>query len=79
MLNKKLLKSKMALYGDNNGTLAEAIGCSPQRFSAKINGTDGAEFVQSEIQIIKERYNLENNEAMDIFFAEDVSEEDTKD
>lgn len=66
-INKNLLKSKMALYGDNNETLAEALGISPQRLSAKINGTNNAEFTQSEIQIIKERYNLTDNEVVEIF------------
>lgn len=67
-ININLLVSKMALYGDNNKSLANALGISPQRLSAKKNGTNGAEFTQGEIQIIKERYNLTNDEVTEIFF-----------
>ena len=47
-MNKRLFKSKMALYGDSNATLAAAIGISPQRCSAKLNGTNGAEYTQKD-------------------------------
>lgn len=66
-VDKQKLRSKMALHGDTNATLAEAINISPQRLSAKINETGGAEFTQGEIQGIKERYHLTNDEAADIF------------
>ena len=59
----------MALYGDNNETLAKALNLSPQRLSAKKNNTNGAEFTQTEIQIIKERYNLTDAEVIDIFLS----------
>jgi len=62
------MKSKMVLHGDTNATLAKAIGLSAQRLSAKINETNGAEFTQSEIQKIKERYSLTLQEADEIFF-----------
>ncbi len=68
-MNARLLRSKMILYGDTNATLASALGISPTRFSAKINETDGAEFVQSEIEKIKTRYNLTAQDVVDIFFA----------
>lgn len=68
-MNTKLLRSKMVLHDDNNITLAEALGISPQRFSAKINETSGAEFTQGEITIIKNRYGLTNDETNDIFFC----------
>lgn len=68
-MNKNLLVSKMKLYGDTNATLASAIGISAQRFSAKLNGYQGAEFNQGEIQKIRERYNLTDNEIVHIFFA----------
>lgn len=72
-MNKRMLKSKMALFGDTNATLANVIGISPQRFSAKINGTDGADFTREEMRIIKERYSLSAEEIENIFFAELVS------
>ena len=68
-VNKQLLWSKMALYGDTNEDLAKALDLSPQRLSAKINSTNGAEFTQSEISIIKERYNLTDAEVVDIFLS----------
>lgn len=68
-MNKNLLVSKMKLHGDTNASLAEKVGCSPQRFSAKINGTNGAEFTQGEIQTIRDSYNLTNDEVTDIFFT----------
>ena len=69
-LNKKLLKAKMIIYGDTNESLASAIQLSPQRLSAKINETNGAEFTAGEIKIIIKRYNLTADEVFDIFFAE---------
>lgn len=68
-MNAKLLRSKMVLYGDTNATLADALGISAQRFSAKINETNGAEFTKSEIAIIRNRYNLTPEEVVEIFFA----------
>lgn len=67
-MNKNMFVSKMKLYGDNQTALAEGIGLSVQRLNAKINETGGAEFTQGEIQRIKERYNLTNDEVNDIFF-----------
>ncbi len=72
-MNKRLLKSKMVLFGDTNATLATAIGISPQRLSAKINQTDGADFTRAEIECIKNRYHLTVKEVIHIFFAEEVS------
>ena len=71
-MNTNKLRAKMALFGDTGSTLAEAIGISQQRFSAKLNGKD-AEFTQGEIQTIKDRYNLTAEEVDDIFFNIKVS------
>lgn len=67
-LNKNQLRSFMALNGDNDGKLAEYLGMSRSRFSAKINETGGAEFNQGEISKIKQRYNLTADEIDSIFF-----------
>ena len=67
------MKSIMVLHGDTSAVLAGAIGVSPQTFSAKINERNGAEFTQSEISKIRERYNLSPEEVDDIFFKEKVS------
>lgn len=68
-MNANILRSKMKLFGDTNASLADAIGCSAQRLSAKINETNDAEFNQGEIKAIKERYNLSHEEVDAIFFA----------
>lgn len=72
-MNKNQLRSFMVLNGDNDGKLAEYLGLSRSRFSAKINETGGAEFNQGEISKIKQRYNLTANEIDSIFFDQRVS------
>ena len=67
-LNKNKLVSKMKWHGDTQADLAEYIGISLQRFNAKLNETDGAEFTQGEIRKIIEKYKLTSNEVMEIFF-----------
>ena len=59
----------MVLFGDTQGDLAEALDISQQRLSAKMNETNGAEFNQREIRIIRERYNLTAEELSLIFFV----------
>lgn len=68
-MNKLLLKSHMAKRGDTQAVLAEAMGLSLSRLNAKINGTGGAEFTQTEIAFISERYKLSGSETMRIFLA----------
>ena len=77
-MNPNKLRSKMVLFGDTNTTLGKALGIAYQTFSAKINTTNGAEFTQGEIQIMKDRYNLTAEEIDEIFFNQEVSCEDTK-
>lgn len=72
-MNTNKLRSIMALHGDTGNDLAEALSLSPQRFSAKLNEKNGAEFTQGEIQIIKGRYILDAKEIDDIFFNFNVS------
>lgn len=67
MINKNLLKSKMALFGDNQGDLANALGISQQTLSLKMNGVNGANFNVDEIKIIKTKYNLTTEEVDEIF------------
>ncbi|MBR3805101.1 MAG: XRE family transcriptional regulator [Clostridia bacterium] len=66
-MNKKLLESKMKLFGDSNVTLAKFLGITPQSLSSKKN--ESSEFRQSEIVKIKERYKLSTEEVNNIFFA----------
>lgn len=67
-MNKQLLRSIMALYGDMNKDLAEWLGISEQSVSAKINER-GSEFKQGEIAKIQKRYDLSPEQVINIFFA----------
>ena len=68
-MNKAKYRSKMALFSDTNESVANFLGITPQRNSAKVNGTHGAEYTQSEIAKLKERWKLTAREVDDIFFA----------
>lgn len=72
-MNKQKLESIMKLHSDTGGTLAKTLGIARSTFSAKINETNGAEFTQSEIATIKDRYKLSANEVDEIFFELKVS------
>ena len=67
-MNKNKLDSKRKWFGDTQEELANYVGISPQRFSAKANQVDGAEFTQGEIKKIKRRYHLTPTEVDEIFF-----------
>lgn len=73
-MNTTLLKSIMTKNNDTQKTLAEFLGLSLSRLNAKINETGGAGFNQHEIAAIVERYHLTGAEAMDVFFAKEVSD-----
>lgn len=70
-MNKAMLESKMKLFGDTGGSLADYLGISRSTLSAKINAK--AEFTQKEISLIKTRYNLTADEVDGIFFTSEVS------
>lgn len=72
-MNKRLLKSIMARFGDTGASLAKALGISETRFSAKINEKNGAEFTKSEIGEMIDRYNLTSSDVCNIFFSKEVS------
>ena len=72
-MNKNLLQSLLAKYGDTQQTLANLLGLSLSRTNAKINSKDGAEFTQTEIGIIKQHYNLTPGEINSIFFTMKVT------
>lgn len=76
-MNSKLFRSVMVLNGDTNSSLADFLGISEQSVSNKIN-ENGTEFKQGEIAKIKARYNLDSDMVDRIFFAEEVSNLDTK-
>ncbi len=68
-MNKNLLRSIMVLHDDTNAKLADYLGITQNRLSAKMNEWNGAEFTQSEICKIKERYELDAEKINEIFFA----------
>lgn len=67
-MNKKLLRSIMALRGETNRDLANILGITEQSVSAKMN-ENGSEFKQGEISIIRAHYNLTPEQITNIFFA----------
>lgn len=68
-MNKNRLEAVMKLHGDTGTSLAVYLGMARSTFSAKINETNGAEFTQNEISNIKEKYDLQPEEIVAIFFA----------
>lgn len=67
-MQKNELVSVMKKHGDIQSDLADYIGISLQRFNAKLNEKDGAEFTKGEIAKIKQKYNLTADEVDRIFF-----------
>lgn len=76
-MNKLKLESVMRLHGDTGTSLAKFLNIARTTFSAKINETNGAEFTQSEISMIRKKYNLCPDDVIAIFFNENVSKLDT--
>lgn len=72
MNNSRMLKGIITMNDGSQSVLAEAMGLSLSRLNAKINETD-AEFTQSEIAFIRDRYRLSKSQVCDIFFARNVS------
>ena len=72
-MNKAKYRSKMALFGDTNESIARYLGITPQTNSAKVNNTHGAEYSQGEIAKLKVRWALSAKEVDEIFFADLVS------
>lgn len=70
-MNKQKFVGIMYENGDNQGKLAGAMDISLSRLNAKINGS--GEFSQSEIQFIKDRYDLDADKVDEIFFTPPVS------
>ena len=72
-MNMLRLESVMRLHGDTGTSLAAYLGMARSTFSAKINETNGAEFTQGEISMIKNKYNLDAVDIDSIFFDQKVS------
>ena len=68
-MNSNLLKSVIMRNGETQTILAEAMGIPVSALNQRINGK--IEFRRSEINFIKNRYNMTADET-DIIFFEDV-------
>lgn len=66
-MNKQALKGLITTHDKSQEALANAMGLSLSRLNAKIN-ENKAEFTQSEIAFIRDRYGLNKIEVNDIFF-----------
>lgn len=66
-MNSIELEVEMKRHGDTGDTLAQFLNMTPQTFSAKKNGIK-SEFTQKEISSIKERYELDSERIVEIFF-----------
>lgn len=77
-LNKRKLEAVMKLHGDTGTSLAKFLNMARPTFSAKINETNGAEFTQREIAMIREKYALSPRDVVAIFFDSKVSQKDIK-
>ena len=66
-MKKNELRSTMAKYGDNNQTLAQALGITPAAFSVKINGKRA--FSVKDISVMIDRYDLTGDDVTRIFFT----------
>lgn len=77
MPNKKLLKSKMVLFGDTVEQLADYLGQSRGNVNNKINGITA--FSLQDVSAISKRYNLTNAEVYEIFIKRGDEDEQTDD
>jgi len=76
-MNKNELEAIMKRFGDTQETLADALGISRVCLNSKINERNNASFTQPEIQRIKARYDLTCTQLEEIFFNQNVSNQDT--
>ncbi|MBQ0079725.1 MAG: hypothetical protein KBS66_07550 [Eubacterium sp.] len=67
-MNKALFMACLVKHGDTQKSLADALGLSLSRLNAKINARDGADFTQTEMQCIIDRYKLGPMDTAEIFF-----------
>ncbi len=70
-MNTTLFKTHMTKNQDTQAKLAEDMSIAQSALSMRINGK--TEFRQSEINFIRKRYNLSDQETIDVFFNDKVS------
>lgn len=66
-MNMNLLRYFMGINGDNQSTLAEALGMQQSALSARMNGK--TDFRKNEMEAIRKRYDLDAEKMQEIFFA----------
>lgn len=66
-MNSKLFRSIMLLHDDTDKSLAEYLNISERSVNSKINERN-AEFKQSEISAIIQKYSLTDEQVRSIFF-----------
>lgn len=66
-MNMNLLRYFMGINGDNQSTLAEALGMQQSALSARMNGK--TDFRKNEMEAIRKRYDLDAEQMQEIFFA----------
>lgn len=74
-MNTIEFRIQMVKNHDNQVELAKDMGMAQSALSMRINGK--IEFRQNEINFIRKRYNLSDQETIDIFFTKEVSKLDT--
>ena len=74
-MNEVELRVEMIRHGDNNTTLAKALGKSIPVVCHKLKGR--MKFTQPEMQTIIDRYGLSPERIQTIFFTEKVAESET--
>jgi len=74
-MNTTLFKMHMVKNNDTQARLAEDMNLPTSALNMRINGK--IQFRQNEINFIRKRYNLSDQETVDIFFSDEVSKTDT--
>lgn len=75
-MNNTNFRIYMVKNHENQTKLAEDMGMVQSALSNRINGK--IEWRESEIQFFRKRWNLNDQETVDIFFTEEVSKLDTE-
>ena len=74
-MNTMLFKIYMVKNNDTQETLGDILHLPQSAVSARINGK--TQFRQDEMNVIRLRWNLSDQETVDIFFTKGVSKKDT--
>lgn len=72
MVNKSMLRSFMAKFDETQNDLAKALGLSLSRVNAKINGWQGADFTEAEMEFIRNRYHMSREEGALVFYPKSI-------